>query len=260
MSIEYLSELNSCERDKMISFQDEGHIYTIKHPGCPEGDTGFTSVTTFIHSFVEKFDADKIIDNMMRSKKWPQSKYYGMTKSEIKDGWTENGNSASAAGTKMHYDIECKYNNMEVENDSIEYSYFMKFYEDYSDLIPYRTEWLVFDEGLRLAGSIDMVFKDADGNLLIYDWKRSKEIIKTPKFNKWLTNPILSHLPDTNYWHYSLQLNIYKAILQKKYGMTVTDLYLVVLHPNNKNYLRIKVVDLQEEVFKLFEERGKTPI
>ena len=63
--------------------------------------------------------------------------------------------------------------------------------------------------------------------------------------------------PDTNYWHYSLQLNTYKAILEKNYGKKVTDLYLVCLHPNNNNksYQRIKVADLQDDVKSLFEMR-----
>ena len=36
-------------------------------------------------------------------------------------------------------------------------------------------------------------------------------------------------------------------------------MYLVCLHPNNKNkkYQRIKVIDLQEEVMNLFELRKK---
>ena len=39
--------------------------------------------------------------------------------------------------------------------------------------------------------------------------------------------------------------------------MIVGDLYLVILHPNNKSYLRIAVVDLQDEVEQLFLEREK---
>ena len=38
-----------------------------------------------------------------------------MTPDEIKKMWSDNGAEASAAGTKMHYDIECFYNDMDVE-------------------------------------------------------------------------------------------------------------------------------------------------
>lgn len=258
MNIDYLATNNNHSRDSRISFQDEGHIYTIKHPQCLNGDTGFTSVTTFIHSFVEKFNADKIIDNMMKSPNWPNNKYFGMTKTQIKDLWKENSIEASTAGTKLHLDIERTYNGVIVNNDSLEYNYFLNFHNDYKYLKPYRTEWLIFDEKLRLSGSVDMVFQTGDGTLEIYDWKRSKEIVKNSRYNKWMNNSIISHLPDTNFWHYSLQLNVYKAILNKNYGVKVTDLYLVCLHPNHTNYLRIPAADLQYEVELLFEERERS--
>jgi len=120
-------------------------------------------------------------------------------------------------------------------------------------LIPYRTEWTVFDEDLGLAGSIDLCFIKPDGTIAIYDWKRSKEIKQSSSFYvKYSKNPVLSHIPDLNYWHYSLQLNIYKQILERKYGKTVSEMCLVCLHPNHKNYQRISVVDMSTEVNELF--------
>ena len=129
--------------------------------------------------------------------------------------------------------------------------------ERYADLIPYRTEWMVYHEELRLAGSIDMIYRNPDGSLLIYDWKRSKAIEKIPRFNKYAKTECINHLPDTNYWHYCLQLNVYRAILEEKYGEKVVGMYLVCLHPNNKNksFQRIEVVDLSDEVKQLFSFR-----
>ena len=100
-----------------------------------------------------------------------------------------------------------------------------------------------------------MVFMNSDGIIEIYDWKRVKEILPNDKWGKWLTNQIVSHLPDTNYWHYALQLNVYKAILIEKYGMNIGRLYLVSLHPDNTSYNRIEVPNLQNEVQQLFTER-----
>ena len=69
---------------------------------------------------------DKVIDKMMKSKKWPQNKYFGMTKDQIKLLWSENGKKSSTQGTLMHYQIECFYNDMDVEvdEDNIEWQYF----------------------------------------------------------------------------------------------------------------------------------------
>ena len=262
----FLENKHPHKRDQDTSLDEETHIYNIK------GETDYMSMTTFIHNLFSKFDDDKIINTMMSSKNWPKNKYYGQTREEIKDLWEKNKIEASTAGTKMHYDIECFYNNPSIppNNDSIEFKYFLNFQNDFKDnLEPYRTEWIVYDEDIKIAGSIDMIFKktietketketlETLETLEIYDWKRCKEIVKTTNFNKWSINNIINHIPDTNFWHYSLQLNGYKYILNNKYNKHVTDLYLVCLHPFNKNenYMRIQVPDLQEEIHELFEER-----
>lgn len=258
-----LANKNPHKRDKNTSLDEETHIYNIN------GETDYTSMTTFIHNLFDKFNEDKIIDIMMSSKNWPNNKYYGQTREEIKDLWGKNKLEASTAGTKMHYDIEYFYNNPSnpPHNDSLEFEYFINFHNDFKDdLEPYRTEWIVYDEDSKIAGSIDMIFKKTSNNphdessLEIYDWKRCKEIVKSTNFNKWSTNNLINHIPDTNFWHYSLQLNGYKYILNNKYNEKVTDLYLICLHPNNKNenYIRIKIPDLQKEIHELFEQRKQS--
>tara|TARA_X000000368_G_C23026340_1_gene710378 strand:+ start:222 stop:989 length:768 start_codon:yes stop_codon:yes gene_type:complete len=246
----YLAEKNAHIRDSHIKFDEGPHIYHI------DGDSNFTSVTTWNHSHFEKFNSEAIIKNMMNGKNWKKSKYYGMTAEQIKTQWSENGKKASEAGTKMHYDIECFYNNMKIENPSIEYEYFLRFHKQHSNLEAYRTEWMIYDKELKLAGSIDMIFKNKDGSLSIYDWKRCKNIKKD---NPWQSakTECIEHLPDTNFWHYSLQLNTYKAMLERKYDVKVKDLYLVCLHPENKSntYEKIKVPILKKEIKSLFELR-----
>ena len=65
-----------------------------------------------------------------------------------------------------------------------------KFVKDHPQLKPYRTEWMIFDEDLKLAGSIDMVYENPDGTLSIYDWKRSKDISKVNGWNKFAKQSI----------------------------------------------------------------------
>ena len=113
---------------------------------------------------------------------------------------------------------------------------------------------------MKLSGSIDMVYENPDGTLMIYDWKRSKEISRINKFDKYAEIYSISHLPDSNFWHYSLQLNTYKVILEKKYGKKVTNLRLVRLHPNcletnEDTYELIDVPILKKEMIDLFSLR-----
>ncbi len=245
----FLEQENLHERDSHITFDEEPHIYTI------DGDSDYMSVTTWNHSHFSHFDPDTVITNMMNSPKWPNNKYYGKTADEIKTLWENNGKEASTAGTKLHLDIEHYYNKLPVNNDSIEYKYFMNFVRDFPHLKPYRTEWMIWDKELRFAGSIDMVYENPDGTLLIYDWKRSKGIDKSTRYMKFSHTECISHIPDTNFWHYCLQLNTYKAILEKNYGKTISGMALVCLHPNKNNYQLIPVLNLQTEVQTLFNLR-----
>ena len=247
-----LAVINRHPRDDHIQFEEANHKYTIN------GDSSYTSVTTFNHSHFEQFDSDKIINNMMRSPKWPSSKYYGQTPEQIKQTWADNGKSASTSGTRLHFDIECYYNDAPNENESPEYKHhFLNFAADHKHLTPFRTEWMIYDEPAKLAGSVDMLFKDPTdpAALHIYDWKRCKEITKTNAFCKTSTNPLIEELPDTNYWHYTLQLNVYKWILETYYGIEVADMYLIIIHPDNKSYKRMRLNHMNDEVADMIQAR-----
>lgn len=274
---EVLSIRNSHPRDLHIQFFEEGHKYCIAF----EPEVKYTSVTTWNHHHFPQFNADEVIRNMMKGKNWKEGhKYWGLTAEQIKAMWNSNKDSVAGAGTDLHYEIECfnndtdlgdDYSNMDLyekyiqnHNDlpdtkSIEWKYFINFIKDHSHLKPFRTEWLVYHEDAKIAGSIDMVYENPDGTLSIYDWKRSKNITRINTFNKFAINPIICHLPDSNFWHYCLQLNTYKYILEAKYGKKIKELFLVRLHPDaeEKNYELIELPILTTEMSDLFQERIK---
>ena len=181
-----------------------------------------------------------------------------MSREDILASWDLNRDTAAQAGTQTHYNVECFYNDIPVDDDSIEYKYFMEFVADHPHLTAYRTEWCVFYEEIRISGSIDMVFLDTrSGDYMIYDWKRSKGIEYESYGGKTATTRCIRHLPDSNFWHYSLQLNVYRKILQDKYDMKITKLALVVLHPDNqsKTYEVIDVPMMDKEMDDLWEYR-----
>jgi len=279
-----LAVLNKHPRDDCIQFEEETHTYTINGVR-----NGWTSCTGFLHNFFGHFDADAVIAKMMRSPKWYESKYFGMTATEIKKQWSDKGTASSEAGTRMHLDIEHFYNAMPhaLVKDSVlvadkgetcdwslddgwtgmavddwvpavgpEWNYFIDYQIRHGSLFtPFRTEWLVFDEEHKVAGSIDMVYAKPDGTLAIYDWKRIEELKTENKFQSGL-GPI-AHLPDTNYWHYSLQLNVYRYILQKHYGVVVSELALVVLHPGNSSWRVARLNFMDDEVAEMMAARAR---
>lgn len=249
----YLALLNPHEKDQHILFEEIGHKYTI------HGEGGYTSITTLIGQLFSHFDANDIVNKMLLNTKKmndPTYKYYGMTKKNIIDLWNANGKDASEKGTKMHYHIELYYNNEYLNNDdSIEFSYFKQYLEDFAHLKPYRTEWTVFYSKYKLCGSIDMIYENEDGTLQISDWKRVKSIEYEAFGNKCGIIPCLSTMQDTNFWHYCLQLNLYKTILEEQYDKIVTGLYLICMHPDNasKSYDRIEVPILTEDVSNILQ-------
>ena len=91
--------------------------------------------------------------------------------------------------------------------------------------------------------------------MAVYDWKRvCKDLAPDGHLRqKWPTGyasaPGLEHVPDTPFWHYALQLNLYKRILEAKYGAHVAPpLVLVVMHPDNAGALRIELPEMPEEI------------
>ena len=271
-----LSSQNKHPRDANIEFFEEDHKYVI----LTEPTIKYTSVTTWNHSLFPKFEADIIIENMMKSKGWKEGhKYWGLNPDQIKGQWNANKDAVSGAGTDLHYEIECFNNNTRlshgytnkelyenymqmqdnIELKSIEWQYFINFVRDNPELKPFRTEWIIYHDDVKISGSIDMVYENQDGTISIYDWKRAKNITRINNFNKFAIPAQICHLPDSNFWHYALQLNTYKTILEEKYDKKVKELFLVRLHPDaeEKSYELIKLPNLSTEIQDLFAERIK---
>jgi len=250
-----LSIQNAHPRDAHIQFEEEGHAYTIY------GEKGtYVSTTTLVHHQFAQFDAEGIVDAMIRKGRTedPTNKYYGMTKEQILAQWAQTAKEASGQGTKMHYDIECYSNGESVTNDLPEFQQFLDFRRDFPRLRPYRTEWTVFYEEYRLCGSIDMVYLNEETQgYEIYDWKRSREIVFDDPWGKKSPVSGLENVPDVNYWHYSLQLNIYRKILQEKYNLPITGMYLICLHPDHSSYQRIDVQPMEPEIEVVFANRKR---
>lgn len=271
---EILSVQNRHQRDENIEFFEEDHKYIVK----TEPTTKYTSVTTWIHKLFPQFNADKVIDNIMKGKGWKEGhKYWGQTADQIKAQWNTNKNAVSQSGTDLHYEIECFMNekllpfgytheqllnlymfehSSHLQSKPLEWQYFINFVKDTPYLKPYRTEWVVYDDDVKISGSIDMIYENPDGTLSIYDWKRAKDITRINNWNEFATPHQICHLPNSNFWHYAMQLNTYKVIIEKKYEKKVRDLYLVRLHPDavEKTYELIKLPDLSSDIIDLFCE------
>ena len=219
------------------------------------------SVTTFIHSLFWDFDEDAVIDKMMAAPKWShplENPYYGMTKEEIKEQWREIRTQASADGTAMHANLEMYYSGRAYKEDTVEFGHFKEYEKVHvtGKLRPYRTEWTIYSILLQLCGSVDMlyeyaddrVFPDGKKHLVMADWKRSKKI---EKYNSWQSGskPCTETAGDCNYIHYTIQLSLYKWILEEYYDVVIDEMYLVVLHPNQPKYICMPIDTKHSKAF-----------
>ena len=239
------------EQDGKLSFNEEVHRYSLN-------GVEFRSVSNIVGMFFKEFDA------LAMSLK----KCYGneLEAAKLREVWESKGAVASQAGTFLHKQIEdylngkqtpellcdvCyKGNYVKVEQTidiSREWSYFKAFERDVT-FQPFRTEWRVFDADARMAGTLDFVCKCSDGTYEIYDWKRSNKIDPNER-NRWANGLNgLEHLTDTSYIHYCLQQNLYRYMLEKNYGIKVSRMNLVVLHPELPCYRVVAIPPMEREV------------
>lgn len=144
-----------------------------------------------------------------------------------------------------------------------------------NQLVPYRSEWVIWDETYRIAGTIDaLMYNKKTGGYWIYDWKRVSKNLEVdidatrygykPEPDEWLgevsrwTGRMLSpveELYDTKYWHYSLQLNLYRSILERCYGLRIDGMMLVQIHPSIAGIRCHRVVRLEDPIQRILEKR-----
>ena len=110
-----------------------------------------------------------------------------------------------------------------------------------------------------LAGSVDLICREEsapENELVLGDWKRSKKIWERAFGNKHGRGPC-AEVPDCNLYHYYIQLNLYATMIELNTHYKITRMFIVVLHPNNENYLIYHVPDMRVVVHKMLVQRIK---
>jgi hypothetical protein len=194
------------------------------------------SVTQFIHRFFEEFDSQTI------SKKYAEK--HGLNQQDVLDEWEKSGKISSIAGTIIHSFME---NAKRGKTFEIDYSQAIKegLYDEVKErvekllpqarefhketlgrLFPIQLEYTVGIEDV-VAGNIDMLcWNQKAQEFQIWDYKNLKDFTTNNYFGKKCKGEF-SNLPDCHWIKYSIQLNMYKAILQRVTGIKIGKCYLV---------------------------------
>ena len=244
-----LARMHPHARDPQVVFEEPTHSYYVDGEKYPH------SVTSFLHGFIAEFEPAEVLSKMQSRSDWQvkRAKYSKedgsfMEPQEIIAFWKKNGEVQRARGQLLHYHAEQYINGRVLERPhSPEFHQIelacSKFRSE--GWCPFRTEFTLFDEATRLAGQADLLCKDDKGNIVVVDWKRTREI-QYSRLSQ--MKPPLEHLPDCNYSLYCLQLNLYAHILERRYDFVVSRLLLVIVHPSMEVPEIIECPRLPQEV------------
>lgn len=244
-----------------ITFDDPTHTYT--HRGKK-----LKSVTTVLHDYIDPFDKHKWLPI--------KSEQYGITEEQLDGVWTFQNDHSKFKGSAVHNYIENYYFNKSFRYpkeeivdffgyDPIYKSYdhiiknqFTKFAElTKGKLIPVKPEMIVYDLDYMISGMVDMIFYNVkEGKYQVWDWKTNKAL----KYeNRWQSfKDPLGHVQECEFNTYSLQLHLYKHILEKNTGIKFcNDCYIVWFFEKNKSYEIIKTRDMSFEIELLLAHHTK---
>ena len=221
--------------DDSVGFDPEAHAYDVEGVPVP------ISVTGVVEQLFPRFKPRKTVELHYETWKASGRKYRQIignaasdedAKKAIVKLWTDD-TTARDMGTLVHACVEQLLNRQPVDPEArgqvfAELNAFEVWLEG-SGLTPVRTELPVFAKdnvggAPVLAGTIDALFRDAEGQLWLLDWKRTSKPFgpKEWAFRRHGHGPAI-RLSDTKHAKYSVQLALYALLLREATGLDVAD-------------------------------------
>jgi ATP-dependent exoDNAse (exonuclease V) beta subunit len=227
--------------DPNITLEQETHTYLL----ADDPTFSFVSSTTFIHKFFEPFDKYKIANKLVN-----MPKYRGRTVKSFIDEWK----GSSDRGSAVHEELET-YILRKEEPVSLPAKHgkaWLSLFSENMELIP---ETILFSKELIISGMADLLLHNKEEDTYtIVDWKTSKRIdMKAFKGKKGIRKATRD-IEDCNFNQYSLQLSLYRYILETYYGLKVTSQILV--HVTDSGAVSYNCPYMKDTLEKMFEEEG----
>ena len=209
-----------------IIFTPKEHVYTSK----TNPEIKFTSVTQFVKKFFSEFDTQKISKKLTST----HPLYQHMTQEELLAKWEKS----SEMGRVVHKEIE-EYikngNNVKEEKSKIAVNYLKENFNKTLELYP---EVIVHSKKLKIAGTIDLIIYNKECNEYnLVDWKTNKAIKKESFKNKKGIKNSTKDLNDCQYIHYSLQLSLYKFLLEECGYTNIKKISIIHLKKDRSIYI-----------------------
>jgi len=197
----------------MLEFNEETHQYS-------KNGKDYISVTQLLDKIKEPFDADTIIDKMLKGQEiylGTKSEILGLNKEQIKQLWDLNRIGKSNYGSYIHNLAEEVAKTNISNSDRPENKQVLKFFKNEGYKLV-EAEKQVYSEEFGIAGTMDLLL-EKDGKYYIADWKTNLNTDLTKfegdRWTKHLLEP-LDNVLDLKYWIYALQMSIYRYIMENE--------------------------------------------
>lgn len=231
-----------------ITFEENTHRYSSEING---NEIEYVSGTTFVHQFIPEFDPTGKITERCALKE-------GISVEELKKRWADKRDRSCLYGTRVHEICEDTILNRSARNtpenpkEELVFRHAKEIagkFKQGLDIL--GVEKIIFSPYLPtpIAGTIDLLARSRkDGSILILDWKTNEKIDVENKYKKFCFDPI-GHIPDINFYHYSLQLSLYQYLLKfGKYVPADSKFKRAIIHLTEAGYQIIQLPDLTSEI------------
>ena len=239
------------QKFNFVVYYDEPHVYYLN------GNKADLSATKLISKFKKPFDSDY----------WSKKKAdeEGITQEEMLARWKLKGDISCEKGTAVHEYVEnrlankvfpypgAKIRSLFEGADPVKEKFdkivplVEKFITDTrGKMISIASELVIGDLEYNLGGMIDQVFYNKkSGKIELWDWKTNEKIDSDSRYK---FNSPINHVPTSKLEEYSLQLSLYKHIIEKNTNLEIGDCYLTWFNENNETYKIFKCLDYSKEV------------
>lgn len=225
-----------------ISFDADHHRYTHAPTGQP-----LISVSRAVKHVTPEFEAERIAAKVAAKN--------GKTTDEVLAEWEDKKVVALQRGTLVHDYIEATLqkrtppanpfcpNGQLPEMEAFD-SWYTSAVREGAHLV--ATEMIIGDVELGIAGTLDcLLFSEKTGKHHLLDWKTNSKFRTS---NRWQTLlPPFAHVGDCELGRYSLQLSLYRLILERTAGhlLELGDSFLVHLSRDGRPWT-YRAIDLRE--------------
>ena len=227
-----------------IQFFEADHTYTYH-------GRNLLSATRYLKRFFPEFDQRGIARRMSRKT--------GQSVEAIIAEWDRSGEKSRALGTAVHAHIENVLAARKPPPHSLmpsEFEQWLALWESNLRKIyqPAQVEWVIGDGAWGVAGTVDaLMFNDQEKTFHLFDWKTGKFSYRT-RYGEKLLGPF-SRYDDSKFNRYSLQLSLYRLIIERNTNLPLGDSYIVHLTPDNVEIHPVRD-DIRDDLSTYLDNRG----